>query len=104
MEKYRSRGIYRILRYMSRKGRYPGGIPRSELEARYDKGIISELIYYDYLAENSVPAVYITVKGREALRLHVLTVVNVITAIVAVLIAVLALFLQQQVQCVNLPQ
>lgn len=95
MKKYRPRGIYRILRYMSRKGRYPNGVPTVALDARFDPDILDELRHYDYLEEfdRNGNAMRITVRGREALKIHVLTVVNVCAAVVAMLVAVLALFL-----------
>ena len=93
MKKYRSRGIYRILRYMSRKGRYPNGTLRPELEGRFDPDVIDELCYYDYLEKLGAGRVRITVKGREALRLHVLTVVNVLLVLLTLIVAVIALFL-----------
>lgn len=93
MKKHRSRSIYRILRYMSRKGNYPDGIPRLKLTSRFDENTVSELLYYDYLDETTAGGVYITVKGREALQIHVLTVVNIHLAVVAAAAAVIALFL-----------
>lgn len=89
---HKSRNMHRILSFMSRHGRYPYGISPNELERRFDKEIISELRYYDYLEETSNNTLRITVHGREALKVHVLTVVNTLTAILALVVAVLALF------------
>lgn len=92
--KHKSRNLYRVLSYMSRRGYYPDGIDRQKVESRFDKDIVSELCYYNYLEGTSKDALRITVQGREALKVHVLTVVNVLTALLALVVAVLALFLQ----------
>lgn len=89
----RSRNIYRTLSYMSKRSRYPDGLPRSQIEKKFDADIISELISYGYIDEVIIGSVRITVRGRETLQLHVLTVVNVLTAICALVVAVVALFL-----------
>lgn len=88
-----SRNMYQILNYMFRRKMYPDGISRQKLDACFDPDIISELIYYDYLEEVSSHNIRITLRGREALKVHILTVTNVVTAIVAAAVAVLALFL-----------
>ena len=78
---------------MSKYGRYPDGVPYKSLSDRFDKDIISELRYYDYL-EATDKNLRITVHGREALQAHTLTVVSVSVATLALLVAVLGPFLQ----------
>lgn len=93
MRKNTSRNMYKVLNYMCCRKLYPDGISQQKLNARFDANIISELIYYDYLETVSAHNIRITVQGREALKVHILTVTNVVTAVVAAAVAVLALFL-----------
>ena len=89
------RSIYRALLYMSRHGRYPNGIPVTKADAVIDPDILRELIYYDYLERlNGLDYIRITVRGREALTSHILTITNIAIAVAAALIAVVSLLLQ----------
>ena len=86
--------FYLVLSYMSRRGRYPNGIDRKQLTSRFGKDIVDELLYYDYLeSTGDFTTVRITVRGRESLKVHVLTVLNVVTAILALAVSVVALLL-----------
>ena len=87
------RNIYSVLRFMSKSGRYPKGFPIDDLRKRFDRDIVDELLYYDYI-EKLDKNVRITVRGREALQAHVLTAANLWAAIVAAIIALVALFLK----------
>lgn len=90
---FRSRSVYRVLSYMSKRGRYPKGTAPSALHGQFDEDIVGELSYYEYLEELPGGNLRITVKGREALTVHTLTVTNVVVALVAAVAACLALFL-----------
>lgn len=93
MKTKKSKNMYRALSFLSRRGRHANGVKKSELSQKFNSDIISELVYYGYLAEIGSLSVRLTVKGYEALKVHILTVTNVVTAIVAAAVAVLALFL-----------
>lgn len=97
MPNEKERDIYKILLYMSEYARYPKGESVSHLRSMFDKDILDELKHYDYieLIDNGENA-RITVKGREALKTHVLTLVSVAISLVALLIAVLSLLLKQE--------
>ena len=90
-----TKNVYRALFYLSRHGRYPNGIPVAKAETAIDPDILRELIYYDYLERlNGLNDIRITVRGREALTRHILTVTNIVLAVAAVLAAVVSLLLQ----------
>lgn len=87
------RNIYSVLRFMSKSGRYPKGFPIDDLRKRFDRDIMDELLYYNYIEKVEGNA-RITVRGREALQTNVLATANLCAAIVAAIIAIVALFLK----------
>ena len=85
---------YVILAYMSRKSRYPVGVPRDALEKMFDRDMLLELAHYNYLETCADDHMRIGVGGREALNVHVLTVVNVTVAALALITSVIALLIK----------
>lgn len=85
---------YVILAYMSRRSRYPVGVPRDTLEKLFDRDMLLELTHYNYLEACATDHIRIGVGGREALNVHILTVVNVAAAVLALFISVLALLIK----------
>lgn len=83
--------FYRILRYLSRSAFYPDGADLTAPKLKFSRELISELRYYDYI-EYAGKNYRITVKGREALQIHRLTVANTFSAIAAAVLAAVSLF------------